>query len=65
MKKIQYRFKSVCFYCGHSPSWHTPNKGCAFVIWNSKKKMVDVCECLKYRPTNNLEYLEWKYDQKN
>jgi hypothetical protein len=66
VRKIHQIYKSICKDCGCSPSWHTGK----FTMCKIHKKNTNwgrfiKHECWGYIPTDNLEYLEWCYGQKN
>lgn len=61
--------------CGHVEFDHySPKGGDRFHLypddacWNTPRNIYGisrVCECLKFRPLTNLEWLEKKYDESN
>lgn len=69
--KIPQQFQSNCKTCSCSPSWHTSkNTSCLNYQHRDNDYLGRIgrtnrCTCLKYIPSDNLEYLEWCYERKS
>jgi hypothetical protein len=56
------KFPSKCRICHHS--YHVANCTIAYYEFGDDSEPTYKCTCKEYLPSDNLEYLEWKYDQR-
>lgn len=60
------KYNSICASCKCHPSWHTEDGVCHFDNCYMKVNVVKFgrCEgCTNYVPSDNLEYVEFKYER--
>ena len=61
--KNPYNF-SHCRFCSHYFLSHTSMAdGTNFCEWGNGIYNPTKCECTDFAPEDNLDYLEWKYEQ--
>lgn len=69
-KILTFVFESVCRACFHRHLWKGElpwiKERCVekYFIGPLEARRFAVCKCKKYSPSDNLEYLEWKYIKK-
>lgn len=58
-------YKSICASCGCHPAWHLVSGACNYNLSTMNKRKFGLCDgCRGYLPSDNLEYLEHKLEQK-